>query len=148
MSNSNSSADRQHLPLKIELSENILQRVDNRHWDLFETRLKNSLSKTNKENYTKSNDYGIVDPWKKADQSQAPIEPKQRWETFCSKLTIKSNETGRLVSIFRNIWINNWNRTQTEEKTNSNLHENNFLKRLSANEHDKKIISSILHQNI
>ena len=93
----------------VKLSEQIRQRVDDRHWQLFETRLKNSLPEINKENYTKSNDYRIIDRFKKIDQPQSPIEPNQRWEIFCSQLTNKSNETKRLISIFHNVWIKNWN---------------------------------------
>jgi hypothetical protein len=136
----------------IKSSEQIRQRVDDRHWQLFETRLKTPLPEKEKINYTKSNDYRIIDRFKKIDQSQSPIEPNQRWETFSSQLTNKTNETDRVVSIFHNVWITNWNLPQkyeapNQQKTNSISNENTFLKHLSLNEHDKKIISSILHQN-
>ena len=81
-------------------SEKIRQKVDDRHWQLFETRLKSSPLEINKENYTKSNNYRIIDRFKPTDQPQAPIEPNQRWQNFCSQLTNKSNETDRLMSIF------------------------------------------------
>ncbi|CAF0850746.1 unnamed protein product [Rotaria sp. Silwood1] len=145
MSTSSPCLNSQHLSVKTQLGETIRQRVDDRHWQLFETRLKNSLTKNHKENYTKSNDYGLVNCYKKLDQLQLPIEPNQRWQTFCSQLTNKSNETDRVMSIFHNVWINDWNGTQ-----NSNLitNENTFLKHLTLNEHDKKVISSILHKAI
>ncbi|CAF3425152.1 unnamed protein product [Rotaria sp. Silwood2] len=143
MSTSTPCLNSQHLPVKTQLSEKIRQQVDDRHWQLFETRLKNSFTKIHKENYTKSNDYGLVNCWKKADQSQLLIEPNQRWQTFCSQLTTKSNETDRVLSIFHNVWLNDWHRT---EESNTNTNENTFLKHLSLNEHDKKVISSILHK--
>jgi len=129
-------------------SEKIRQKVEDRHWQLFETRLKNSLPIINKENYTKSNDYRIINRFKIPDQSQLPIEPNQRWQIFCSQLTNKSNENDRLMSIFHNVWVKNWNTKQEEIKTNLNSNENHFLEYLSPTEHDKKIIASILHQNI
>jgi hypothetical protein len=129
-------------------SEKIRQKVEDRHWQLFETRLKNPLPIINKENYTKSNDYRIIDRFKKLDQPQLPIEPNQRWQIFCSQLTNKSNENDRLMSIFHNVWIKNWNTKQEEIKRNLNSNQNHFLEYLSPTEKDKKIISSILHQNI
>jgi hypothetical protein len=126
------------------LSKRIREKVDNRHWQLFESRLKNNSIEINKNNYTKSNDYRIIDRLKKSNQSQLPIEPNQRWKLFCSQLTNQSNETHRLMSIFHNVWIKNWHTIQERQY----LNENNFLKYFSPNEHDKKIISSILHQNI
>lgn len=128
-------------------SEKIRQKVEDRHWQLFETRLKNSLTIINKENYTKSNDYRIINRFKIPDQPQLPIEPNYRWQIFCSQLTNKTNETDRLMSIFHKIWIKNWNTTQEQTQNNFISNENNFLKNLSLNQHDKKIISSILHQN-
>jgi len=130
------------------MSGRIREKVDNRHWQLFETRLKNSSIETNKKNYTKSNDYRIIDWFKKPDQSQLPIEPDQRWQLFCSQLTKNSNETNRLMSIFHNVWIKNWNTIDEHRKIDLNSNENNFLKYVSPNEHDKKIISFILHQTI
>jgi len=127
--------------------ERIRQQVDDRHWQLFETRLKNQLPSRNRENYTKSNDYRVIDRFKKSDQPQLPIEPNYRWQIFCSQLTNKTNETDRLMSIFHKIWIKNWNTTQEQTQNNFISNENNFLKNLSLNQHDKKIISSILHQN-
>ncbi|CAF0769502.1 unnamed protein product [Rotaria sordida] len=145
MSNSTSCLNSPQLSVKTQLSEKIRQQVDDRHWQLFETRLKNSLTKNHNENYTKTNDYGLVNCWTKIDQLQLPIEPNQRWQTFCSQLTTKSNETNRIMSIFHNVWINDWNRTQ---KSHLNTNENTFLKHSTLNEHDKKVISSILHKNI
>jgi len=134
-------------PLKS--SERIREKVQDRHWQLFETRLKTSQpSKYERTNYTKSNDYRIIDRLKQPDQTQMPIEPKQRWDNFCSQLTNKSNETNRLLSIFHNVWIKNWNTTTTVEQTKINPNENQLFKYLITNEHEKKIISSILHQNI
>jgi hypothetical protein len=146
-----SQSDPEPISVVIKLSEHIRQRVDDRHWQLFETRLKNSVPEKTIDNYTKSNDYRIIDRFKKIDQPQTPIEPNQRWEIFCSQLTNKSNETKRLVSLFHNVWTTNWNITQKYEiskidnKTNFVSNENNLVKNLTLNEHDKKIISSILH---
>jgi len=148
MSTSSPQTDNESSSEILKSSEKIRQRVDDRHWQLFETRLKNPLLEINQENYTKSNDYRIIDRFKKIDQPQLPIEPNQRWQIFCSQLTNKSNETNRLISIFHNVWIKNWNITEEQSKTNLISNENNFLKYLSSNERDKKIISSILHQNI
>ncbi len=125
----------------IKSPETILQQVDNRHWQLFETRLKSPLANRHTENSTQSNDYRIID------QSEVSIQPDQRWQTFCSQLTNKSNETDRLMSIFENISMKNWNTTQKQHQTKSILNPNTFLKHLPSNEHDKKVISSILHQN-
>ncbi len=148
MSTSSPQIDSDSLSETIKSSDKIRQKVDDRHWQLFETRLKNSSSPNRKENYTKSNNYRIIDRFKKFDQPQLPIEPDQRWKIFCSQLTNKSNETNRLMSIFHNVWIKNWNTTQDQPKTKLISNENNFFKHLSPNEHDKKKISSILHQNI
>ncbi len=148
MSTSSPPIDSDSLSETIKSSDKIRQKVDDRHWQLFETRLKNPSSPIRKENYTKSNNYRIIDRFKKFDQPQLPIEPDQRWKTFCSQLTNKSNETNRLMSIFHNVWIKNWNTTQDQPKTKLISNENNFFKHLSPNEHDKKKISSILHQNI
>jgi hypothetical protein len=148
MSTSSPQTDNESSSEILKSSEKIRQRVDDRHWQLFETRLKNPLLEINQENYTKSNNYRIIDRFKKIDQPQLPIEPNQRWQIFCSQLTNKSNETNRLMSIFHNVWIKNWNITEEQSKTSSISNENNFLKYLSSNERDKKIISSILHQNI
>lgn len=129
-------------------SEKIRQRVDDRHWQLFETRLKNPSLEINRENYTKSNDYRIIDRLKKSDQPQLPMEPNQRWQLFCSQLTNKSNETDRLVSIFHNVWVKNWNTKQEQSQTNLVSNQNNFRKNFLLNENDKKIISSILHRDV
>lgn len=128
-------------------SERIREKVQDRHWQLFETRLKNPSLKSEQKTYTKSNDYRIIDRLKNPpDQSQTPIEPTQRWDGFCSELTTKSNEINRLISIFHNVWVKNWNTTNEQTKTKSN--DNQLFKYLITNEHEKKIISSILHQNI
>jgi hypothetical protein len=119
----------------IKSPETILQQVDNRHWQLFETRLKNPFADRHTENSR------IID------QSEVSIQLNQRWQTFCSQLTNKSNETDRLMSIFQNISMKNWNTTQKQHQTKSILNQNTFLKHLPSNEHDKKVISSILHQN-
>jgi hypothetical protein len=136
-----------------ESSERIRQQVDDRHWQLFETRLKNQLPDINKENYTKSNDYRVINRLKKIDHPQTPIEPNRRWEIFCSQLTSKSNETDRLMSIFHDVWNKNWNIKQTYEipKADVNvtiLNKKTFINHLSIDEHDRKVISSILHQNL
>ena len=129
--------------------EKIRKRVDNRHWQLFEVRLKNPLIEIKQKPYTKSNDYRIIDRFKISDQPQLPIEPNQRWLLFCSQLTNKSNETNQLMSIFHNVWIKNWNTKQDSTKINLISNENNkIFKDFYFNEHDKRIISSILHQNI
>jgi len=86
----------------IKSPETILQQVDNRHWQLFETRLKNPFA----DRHTKNS--RIID------QSEVSIQLNQRWQTFCSQLTNKSNETDRLMSIFQNISMKNWNTTQKQ----------------------------------
>ncbi|CAF0756653.1 unnamed protein product [Adineta steineri] len=140
-----SNLNPQSLPVITKSSEQIRQKVDERHWELFETRLKKPLFERNKENYTKSNDYHIIDRLKPVDQTRPPIQPNQRWQSFCTQLTDKTNESTRLMSIFHNVWVKNWNTKQLQ--TDSDTHENTFLKHFKANEHDKKVISSILHQN-
>lgn len=126
-------------------SVQIRQEVDSRHWQLFETRLKTPATQGNKDNYTKSNDYRVIDRLKKLDRVQTPIEPDQRWKAFCSQLTSKTSEMSQLMSIFHNVWTKNWNATKSETKSNAN--ENAFVKNFASNERDKKVISSILHQN-
>lgn len=146
MSKSRTPLKPQDLPVKTHSSDNIRHRVDDRHWALFELRLKSPLTEDKKENYTKSNDYGIRSPWKKVDQS--PIEPNQRWQTFCSKLTKTSNESNRLMYIFHNVWINDWNKTETTQKPSLNSSQSTPLENVIVNERDKKILSSILHRNV
>lgn len=126
--------------------ELIRQKVEHRHWQLFETRLKNTLPTNQQENYTKSNDYRVIDRLKKVDRPQPPVEPDRRWNNFCSQLTNKSNETTRLMSIFHNVWVKNWNATDEQTKVDSNSKENQLWKFLAVDEEEKKIISSILHQ--
>ncbi|CAF0902115.1 unnamed protein product [Rotaria sordida] len=132
-------------------TEMIRQRVEDRHWQLFEARLKKQLPKVNKENYTNPNDYRIIDRLKKVDQPQPPIEPHQRWEIFCNQITNKSNETNRLMSIFHHVWLKNWNTKRINEiekrfMTDPTLNKNIFLNFISTNNNDQKIISSILHR--
>ncbi|UJR23432.1 hypothetical protein I4U23_026437 [Adineta vaga] len=141
-----SSITTQSRPIITKSSDIIRQQVDSRHWQLFETRLKTSLIDNNQDNYTKSNDYRIIDRLKKIDRTQIPIEPDQRWKQFCSQLTTKTNESSRVMSIFHNVWIKNWNMVNNQTKTISN--ENTFPKSFLSNERDKKVISSILHQVI
>jgi len=56
------------------------------------------------------------------------------------------------MSIFHNVWQKNWNTKQTNEiqkrrMTNPTVNENTFLNRLSTNDNDRKVISSILHRS-
>jgi hypothetical protein len=139
---------RQSRPISTKSSETIRQQVDIRHWQLFETRLKNSLTEPTRENYTKANDYRVIDRLKKVDRPQPPMEPDQRWQTFCSQLTTKSNEANRLISIFHNVWIKNWNTTQSLPDAGPISNENTFLQSLVSNERDKQVISSILHRPV
>ncbi|UJR25463.1 hypothetical protein I4U23_006810 [Adineta vaga] len=133
----------------------IRQRVDDRHWQLFEARLKTQSIGINKENYTHPNDYRIIDRLKKQDQPQTPVEPTHRWETFCNQVQMKSNETNRIMSIFHNVWLKNWNMKQNNEHeqhqqkrhmTDPNLNETTFLHQFSTNDNDRKVISTILHR--
>jgi hypothetical protein len=141
----------EHISTIINSNGTIRQRVEDRHWQLFEARLKKQLPEVNKENYTNTNDYRIIDRLKKIDQPQPPIEPNQRWKIFCNQVTNKSNETNRVMSIFHNVWQQNWNTKQTDEiqkrrMTDPTGNENTFLNRLSTNDNDRKVISSILHR--
>jgi len=141
----------EHIPTVIYSSEKIRQGVEGRHWQLFEARLKKQLPYINKENYTIANDYRIIDRLKKFDQPQTPVEPNQRWETFCHQVTNKSNETDRVMSIFHNVWQTNWhtkptNDIQKRRMTDPTGNENTFFNRLSTNDNDRKVISLILHR--
>ncbi|CAF1246758.1 unnamed protein product [Adineta steineri] len=143
---SQTKSDRIQMPTK-----EIRQRVEDRHWQLFEARLKKQLPEVNKENQVHSNDYRIINRLNKFDQPQPPIEPNRRWEEFCHQVKTKSNETNRVMSIFHNVWMKNWNIKQTDDAqkrrmTDSTLNENNFLNQLSTNDNDRKLISSILHR--
>ena len=153
MSNpSNKTANVDHTPMIIDVKEKIRQRVDDRHWQLFEARLKQQLPDTNKENnYTNTNDYRVIDRLRKFDQPQTPVEPNRRWESFCQNLTTKSNETNRLMSIFQHVWQTNWNVKPTDDKpkrhtTDPNINQSIFYDQLSINDSDRKKISSILHR--
>lgn len=141
------------LPTRTCTSEKIRQQVDDRHWQLFELRLKDPITHTDRGNYTRQNDYRVIDRLKTNDQAQLPMEPDQRWKAFCSQVTNKSNETDRLLSIFHSVWTNNWNTKHKYEreknrKNDSSSKENVLLQHLSRNEHDTKVISSILRQGI
>ena len=136
---------------QIQRPEAIRQRVEDRHWQLFEARLKKQLSVVNKENYTHANDYRVINRLTKPDQPQAPIEPARRWESFCSQLTSKSQETNRVLSIFHQVWLNNWNAKQMNERqrrrtSDPALNKSTLLNGLSINEHDRKVVATILHR--
>jgi hypothetical protein len=144
-------SDHEHVPVIIQSPEIIRQRVEDRHWQLFEARLKKQSTEINKENYTTPNDYRIINRLKKIDQPQPPIEPNRRWETFCTQVTDKSNESNRVMSIFHNVWQKNWNTkqindTQKRRMTDPTANDTAFLTHVSTNEHDRKVISSILHR--
>lgn len=142
----------EHMPTIINSNGTIRERVENRHWQLFEARLKKQLPEVNKENYTNTNDYRIIERFKKIDQPQTPIEPNRRWETFCHQVTNKSNESNRVMSIFHNVWQKNWNTkqqtndVQTRRMTDPLRNDNTFLNHLTTNDNDRKVISSILHR--
>ena len=144
-------SDHDHIPSMSKPVEAIRQRVEDRHWQLFEARLKNQLPEVNKETYTNPNDYRIIDRFKRIDHSQPPIEPSRRWETFCNQITNKSNEINRLISIFHHVWLTNWNTKQINETIyrqipDQNFTENAFLDLIATTENDRNLISSILHQ--
>ena len=148
MSETNSS---EHQPKIINRTENIRQRVEDRHWQLFETRLKKNPVEFNKENYTNPNDYRIINRLKPIDQPQPPIEPNRRWETFCHQIAQKSNENQRVMSIFHNVWATNWNTKEIPQvpkrrMTESMVDEQTKLNGLAVNEHDRQVISTILHR--
>jgi len=141
----------EHTSMIINPTGKIRQQVEDRHWQLFEARLKKQLPEVNKENYTHTNDYRIIDRFKKIDRPQTPVEPNRRWETFCHQVTNKSNETNRVMSIFHHVWQKNWNINQINEiqkrrMTDPTVNENTFLDRLSTNDNDRKVISTILHR--
>ncbi|CAF3336525.1 unnamed protein product [Rotaria socialis] len=145
-------SDHEHMPTIVKSTDKIRQKVDGRHWQLFEARLKNQLPTANKENYTNSNNYRVIDRLKKVDQPQQPIEPNRRWETFCNQVTNESNETNRVMSIFHSVWLQNWHTKSTSEipkrhMTDPKLDENTFLSRISTNDNDRKVISSILNRS-
>lgn len=133
---------------KKDASDKIREQVTNRHWQLFEMRLKSSSSETTRKNYTRSNDYRIIDRLKPNDSPQLPIEPTQRWQRFCSEVTPKSNETDRVMSIFHHVWMKNWNVISKESTNSVTANENNCFKYLAPNDREKKILSSILHRTI
>lgn len=142
-----------HQPTIVAASVPIRQRVEDRHWQLFETRLKKPRPDINKENYTNANDYRVINRLKPVDRPQAPIEPNRRWESFCTQLTGRSNETDRVMSIFHNVWQTNWKTKQIplggeqqRRMTDPTSNDNAFLSTLTANEHDQKVISTILHR--
>jgi hypothetical protein len=141
----------EHIPTIMKSSGAIRQRVEDRHWQLFEARLKKQLPEVNKENYTNTNDYRIIDRLKKVDHPQTPVKPSRRWETFCHHVTNKPNETERVKSIFHNVWQKNWNtkqadKTQKRSMTDPTLNEDTFLNCISTNDNDRKKISTILHR--
>lgn len=158
MSNSaiNSISSSEHQPTIIGSSGKIRQGVEDRHWQLFEARLKQQSfqqkpSTGNKENYTNTNDYRVIDRLKQIDQPQTPIEPNRRWETFCHQVTNKSNESDRVMSIFHNVWQKNWHLKSTKDvrqrrMTDPTGNDNAFVNRLSSNDNDRQVISSILHR--
>lgn len=131
---------------------NIRERVQHRHWDLFEMRLKTPSSiEPKQENYTQRNNYRIVNRFKPNESPQSPIEPNERWQRFCSQLTTKANETDRLMSLFHHVWIKNWNTISNSSSSSDKVltsNENKFWKSLSPNDQEKKILSSILHRTI
>ena len=101
-------------PVKLSC-QSIREKVDERHWQLFETRLKNPLREIVDENYTRKNDYHIIDRLKPIEQFQTPVEPHRHWIKFSSQLTNETNERARLVSLFRKVWLTNWNSEQIYE---------------------------------
>lgn len=131
-------------------SDKIRRGVEERHWQLFEVRLKKPPLEQNRNPYTKSNDYRVIDRLNPTDHPQTPLEPRRRWQTFSSQLTDQSNETDRLTSLFRNVWLTNWRTKQTPStpRPNSKSSGDAFLQRLSNNEKDRRVISSILHRHI
>lgn len=144
-------SDQEHASTQLKSTDKIRQRVEERHWQLFEARLKKQLPDVNKENYTHVNDYRIIDRLKKIDQPQSPVEPNLRWETFCHQVTNKSNETNRVMSIFHNVWLKNWSTKKTDEiekppGNDTKLNENTLLTQIPTNDNDRKIISTILHR--
>ncbi|CAF2316819.1 unnamed protein product [Rotaria sp. Silwood2] len=144
-------SDHEHTPTINKSTDTIRQRVEDRHWQLFETRLKKQLPKVNKESYTNPNDYRVIDRLKAVDQPQPPIEPNRRWETFCNQITNKSNETHLLMSIFHHVWLKNWNTKQTNEiekrlSSDPTLNKNTFVNHISPNGNDRQVISSILYR--
>jgi len=144
-------SDHEHLQTLMKSTGGIRQRVEDRHWQLFEARLKKQLPGVNKENYTHPNDYRVIDRFKKVDQPQPPVEPNRRWETFCTQVSNKSNESNRVKSIFHNVWLKNWNTQppddiQKRHITDPSLNQTSFLNCISTNDNDRKVISSILHR--
>lgn len=144
-------SDEEHKPMIVKSPDKIRQRVEGRHWQLFEARLKNRIPNSNKENYTSSNDYRVIDRFKTVDRPQPPVEPNRRWKTFCNQITDKSNETDRVMSIFHNVWLQNWNtkpldESQKRHMSDPKLNEHTFLNRVSTNDNDRKVIFSILHR--
>ena len=131
-------------PVMIKSGERIRQRVDDRHWQLFETRLKTPAPRQWKENYTKSNDYRVIDRLKRVDEPQAPLEPNERWQRFCCQMTSQSNEVTRLTSLFRHVWRTNWHTRQPTDRTGS---AKAFLDYFSQDERERRVISSILHRH-
>ena len=133
------------VPVMIKSGERIRQLVDDRHWQLFESRLKAPAPPRWKANYTKSNDYRVVDRLKRVDQPQAPLEPNERWQHFCCQVTSQSNEVTRLTSLFRHVWRTNWHTQQLPDRTRP---AKTFLDYLSKDERDRRVISSILHRHV
>lgn len=127
-------------------SDKIREDVHHRHWQLFEMRLKDSSTETKQDNYTQRNNYRILNRLKPNEPAQSPIEPNQRWQRFCSQLTTNSNETDRLMSLFRHVWVKNWNTVSNTSDKALTSNENNCWKCLSPNDREKKILSSILHR--
>ena len=131
---------------KKQSTDGIREQVNNRHWQLFELRLKSSQVNDEEENYTKSNDYRIIDRLKNIHQTEKPIEPHRRWEKFSSTLTSNSNENQRLVTLFRHVWTTNWNMKSNVEskKTDDDPSLHSHLK---LSENDQKLVASILHRS-
>lgn len=131
-------------PVKLS-SHPIREKVEQRHWQLFETRLKHPLTNNSDENYTKINDYRIIDRSMSRNSSEKHLEPYRRWNQFSSRLTTQTNEQDQLVTLFRNVWLTNWNVEQNYEISRRNSVKS-IEKLLKLNENDRKVISSIRHK--
>ncbi|CAF1080746.1 unnamed protein product [Didymodactylos carnosus] len=135
--------------------ELIRQKVDNRHWQLFESRLKQQQksSKNDELNYTKKNDYFIVEQYgdkQKTMPNKYVLTPTKRWQKFCEQLSCTTTDTHILLQLFQNVWFKDWNTSPntTLLSNNENIpfleHLNLFCHRLSATDSDKTKILDIL----
>lgn len=119
------------MTLKRSTAEQIREKVFDRHWELFESRVKSLEVEASEKNPTES-------------KETFSHEPYQRWLNFTSKLMTDSNENQRLISLFRKIWLTDWKENFSNENFSS---PGSFIDKLSLTESDKKLLEIIARRS-